>query len=499
MPAILIGRNQRVAWGITNNICSQRDLYQERIDDSRPGYFQFDGRWEPARELDEVIEVKGGEPVRRTIRFSRNGPIVDEILPPPANQTGPVSLTWLGAYHGGWLTALLAMNRASNISEFRQALRPWHVPTFNFVIADVDGHIAVQSAGRIPLRKQPERGYRPGWDPQHQWIGLLPFEAMPHAIDPARGWLASANNRLAADDYPYPLYGCWISGHRAMRIRQMIESGLASVEPSGRRESSGQPRGFAVDDFRRMQHDTISLRAVQCVPPLLAALEGAGDPRVQEAISHLRSWDGRVETDFVAPTLFNVFFTFWAKAVADARFQGATAELLARQAEHIASRLLTDDPHGWFPPGEREPILRRVFSQMLDQLEQKLGPNMSQWQWGRLHRMPLKHILSSRGDLAQLLDDGGGPVKGDMITVCNTGSGPQWLANTGAGYRMICDLSADGLWAIDCQSQSGQPATPHYSDQLPAWTEGEYHFLPLAAEEVSKIAEQSLTLLPATR
>ena len=387
------------------------------------------------------------------------------------------------------------MDRARSVGEFRESLRPWHVPTFNLVIADVEGHIAVQVAGRIPLRKLPERGYRPGWDPEHQWIGLLPFEAMPNSVDPTRGWLASANNRLAGDDYPYPLYGCWISGHRAVRIRQMIEAGLASVEPSGRRAQPEQS-GFAVDDFRRMQHDTVSLRAVQCVPPLVATLAGDSDARVQEAIGHLQGWDGRVEAEFVAPTLFNVFFTFWSKAVADARFEGAMAELLARQAEMIATRLLNDDPHGWFSPGEREPALRRVFAETLSHLTQQLGPDMSQWQWGRVHRMPLKHVLSSRGDLSQLLDDGGGPVKGDMITVCNTGSGPNWLANSGAGYRLIADLSTDGLWAIDCQSQSGNPSTPHYSDQLAAWTSGEYHFLPLAREAVDRIAAQSLLLRP---
>ena len=118
-----------------------------------------------------------------------------------------------------WLTALLGIDRARSVAEFREALRPWHVPTFNAVVADVEGQIAVQSIGRIPLRKTPNRGYRDGSDPEQQWIGLLPFDAMPHAIDPPRGWLATANNRLAGDDYPYPLFGTWASGYRAARIR----------------------------------------------------------------------------------------------------------------------------------------------------------------------------------------------------------------------------------------------------------------------------------------
>jgi len=488
MPAIMFGRNERVAWGITNNICSLRDLYQEQTDAAHPHCFLYDGRWEPSRELVETIQVKGAEPVRRAIQFSRNGPVVNEILPLRENQTGPVTLKWLGADRGGWLTALLGMDRARSLGEFREALRPWHVPTFNLVVADVAGQIAVQCAGRIPLRTTSERGYRSGSNPDQQWTGLLPFEAMPHAIDPTRGWLATANNRLAGDDYPYPLFGTWVSGYRAERIRQMIEARLGSAA------SDTAQRGFTCDDFRDMQQDTLSLRAVSCLPPLIAALSSVKDPLVQAAAQHLRRWDGRMEAELVAPALFNVFFSFWSKAVALARFEDVTAELLAKQAEGIASRLLAADPHGWFADGQRLPCIQRVFSETLTYLTQRFGSDMSGWQWGRLHWLPLRHVLSNRGDLGQLLDHGGGPVSGDMTTVCNTGGDANWLATTGAGYRLIADLATNQLLAVDAQSQSGHPGSPHYSNQLTAWNSGEYGVIPLDRDVVSKSAVETLRL-----
>ena len=489
MPAIMFGRNERVAWGITNNICSLRDLYQERTDAAHPNCFEFDGRWEPAREVVETIHVRGAESITRTIRFSRNGPVVNEILPPPAGVQA-TTLKWVGALHGSWLTALLGMDRAKSVAEFRESLRPWHVPTFNLVIADVTGQIAVQCAGRIPQRKTFERGYRAGWDRDQQWLGLLPFESLPHSIDPQRGWLASANNRLAGNDYPFALYGTWVSGYRAVRIRQMLEAGIAKGA------GNSAVNGFTVEEFRAMHHDTVSLRAVTCLPPLIAALADVAGSQVQAAVKHLRSWDGRVETELVAPTLFNVFFTFWSKAVADARFQGVTAELLAKQGEGLASRLIADDPLGWFTSGDRLARIRQVFADTLTFLADRFGPDLSEWTWGRVHQMPLKHVLSTRGDLAQLLNHGGGPVKGDMITVCNTGSGPNWIASSGAGYRMIADLSTDCLLAVDCESHSGNPGSPHYSDQLDAWTSGEYHTLPLNREAVSQIAIERLQLCP---
>src|SRR5262249_43155403 len=131
MPSIMIGRSEHVSWGITNNICSQRDLYLEKTDPAHPGCFLFDGKWEPSRQREELINVRGSAPVRKFVVSSRNGPIVDDVLPAPIRSTGPVSLRWLGTEPCGWLPAMLDMNRARTCEEFRTAARPWLVPTFN--------------------------------------------------------------------------------------------------------------------------------------------------------------------------------------------------------------------------------------------------------------------------------------------------------------------------------------------------------------------------------
>lgn len=480
MPAVMFGRTPRVAWGCTNNICSQRDLYDEKTDAGHPGCFLFDGKWERERTLEETIAVKGQGHVRKTIRLSRNGPVVNEVLPPAARELGTVTLKWLGAYEGGWLTALLAMNRAQTAAELREAIRPWHVPTFSVVYADVDGHIGYQSAGRVPVRDVWERGYRPGWDPAHQWKGLIPFEGMPHLIDPARGWVATANNRPAPEDFPYPLSGTWSEGLRHARIREMFEA---------------RPKD-AQDDFVRMQQDAVSLRARRALPHLCRAL--AGSPQA-EALRHLQNWDGRMEPDQVGATIWEIFFAHWTRAVVNARFTGETAALLAGGASGLAAALLEGDAAGWFTPGAREKSIHAALGTAMDWLQNRLGGEVASWQWGKIHTLPLRHYLSGRGDLGQLLDHGGIPVKGNAHTVCNTGLGAQFEARSGPGYRLIADLatSPPGLWAVDGQSESGHPGSPHYRDQLDDWVSGRYHYLPLDEAAAAKLAVAFRTLEPA--
>ena len=482
MPAVMFGRNERVAWGITNNICSQRDLYQERTDPAHPGAFLYDGRWEPVRERVEEIKVRGGEPVRKTIRSSRNGPIVDELLPAPARANGPVSLRWLGTTYCGWLTALLAMDRAKTVAGLREAVRGWRVPTWSLVLADDAGHIGYQAVGQIPVRTVEERGYRPGWDPAHQWQGLVPWEGMPQLSDPERGWIASANNRTAPDDFPYPLFGRWASGYRARRVRQLLEAQATHSR----------------DDFARMHQDALSLRAVASMPALLQVFASSSDPRIQAAAGQLAAWDCRMETDRIGATIFDVFFGHWSQRVAAERFPVETAALVAGAVAGLATALLAADECGWFADGQREPAIVAAMAAALEELTGRLGPDMTEWGWGQLHKIHLRHVLTQRGDLGTLLDRGGRPVRGNGTTVCNTGFDPNWGAAMGANYRLISDLSTDppGLWAVDAQGQSGHPGSPHYGDQLMGWLAGRYHFLPLDRVTAAQEAVTTLTLTP---
>ena len=484
MPAIMFGRNEKLAWGITNNICAQRDIYQEKTAPERPGYFLYNGKWEKGRQVTETIKVKGKRAVTKRVIYSRNGPIIDELLPAQAKETGPVSLRWLGSTYCNWIASMQDMDRAKTIPTFRKAMDGWRVPTFSLVIAAVNGNIAYQAGGSIPERSVWERGYRPGWEPEHQWKRIIPTKGMPHIDNPGRGWIATANNRPAPNDYPYPLSGVWSSGHRARRVRQMIES---------------KPK-HDVADMVSMHQDALSLRAVDCIPGLLTALKGSRNKSIQKAAGYFEKWGARYETTEVGATLFESFFTFWTREAAYQRFSDRkTAEWVAGAMGGLATRLLTTNKAGWFKnSSDRIPAIERALLSAVADLEKRFGKDMAKWTWGRVHKIVLRHILGEVGDLGVLLNRGGQPVKGNGVTVCNTGYDPNYLAPMGANYRLVADMSTSppSLWAVDAQGQSGHPGSQHYCDQLPEWIGGRYHRLPLETAEASKHSRYVLTFTP---
>jgi penicillin amidase len=494
VPAIIIGRTEGVAWGVTNNICSQRDLYLEQGDQRRPGYFRSGRRWERARQVVETVRVKGESPVRKVVRFSRNGPIVNELLPSPARGIGPVSLRWMGATRCDELTVFVELNRARSCAELRKAVRGWRVPTWSLVFGDTRGHIGYQCVGRIPVRKVAERGLRPGWDPTHRWQGVIPFDRMPALSDPDSGWVRSANNRTAPPDFPYPLAGTWGSGHRARRIRQILEATPKS----------------SLDGFRAMHLDSMNLRAVDRLNDLVAALRRSRDPKVKQATTMLAGWDCRMEPESGAAVIFEAFFRHWSSAVAGERFGDDAAvagligggqsggarmtELAAGAVGGLALELLGEDRAGWFASGRRQAAIDVAMKSAIADLERRQGQDMSKWSWGKLHRVALRHPLSGIGDLGRLLDRGGQPVGGNSFTVGNTGAGADYEAPFGANYRFAADLREPVAWAVDHAGQSGHPGSAHYCDQTADWAAARYHAIPLDRNAV--VAEATLRLMP---
>lgn len=483
-PGIWFGRNRQIAWGLTNNNVSLRDLYLEEVDPAAPALYRDGPIWRPFVERAVEIAVRGQAPEALVVRETVRGPIVNELVP-PVRQGGdpPLSLRWVGQDHADDLRALLAVGRAQDFDAFRAALREWALPTFNWGYADGAGNVGYQCASRVPLRGRSTRGYRDANDPRDHWQGHLPFEAQPSAFNPAHGFISSANNAPVPDDYPYPYVGPYAAGERAIRIREVLESRV----------------GFDRDACAALQNDTLSVQARQLRPALVRRLAGETDPDVQMLGRLLTDWDDRFETTTSAPTVYEAFLTAWKARVAAERFPSHLASLVVGQGNAWA-RLLEDDHLPWFHTDKQEAI-RECARQAIAELRSRFGADPANWAWGKVHQASFRHLLANPAS-ADAFDIGPHGVPGSASTVRNTGLGadPPFGADSGAEYRLVVDLAdSTHFWATLNIGQSGQPGSPHYRDQFLDWVRGDYHVVQLERAAVETEQTAVVRLEPLSR
>ena len=478
LPGVTFGRNRQAAWGITNNICSLRDLYAEGPD-------------AVIGERREQIDVRGSRPVELMVRETRHGPIADELLPPIAAGTGPVSIRWAGALACDWIAAQLRINRARSVAGLGEAVRGWIAPTFSLVMADDAGRIGYRATGAIPIREVPERGYRPGDDPTHEWAGLIPPDGMPQVTDPPTGFIATANTRPAPDDFPYPLAGTWDEGLRARRIGERI---VTETPVDG-------------EAMARLQTDAHVHRAATTVSLIVRVVEsalGPGEMLQRQALDVLAAWNGEASHNSAGAAIYEVVFARWTQAVVAEQLGAEHAVFLAPWAAGLAASLLGRDDAGWFTSAERRhALLGDVFRAAVTEVAATLGPDASVWRWGELHRLRLPHPLSQRGDLATLLERPPVPMAGDPWTLSNAGFAGDhgdraWEATSGAGYRLVVDFgeSAPALYSITAEGQSAMAGSPHADDQLDDYLAGRLRPVPLERGQIERTAISRLVLLP---
>lgn len=496
MPGILIGRNRQVAWGITNNICSLRDLFLEEVDGTTPAQYRRDGAWKPLDQIEERIEIADAQPHVLTLQSTDHGPLVDHLVPPLARPAGlwpedtsgekRLALRWVGFEPSDEAQSLFELARSSNVDEARAAFREWRCPTWNYVFADSQGQIGYQAIGAIPLRGRERRGFRDGDDPRDQWRGSIPFDGLPRLDRPARGWIASANNHTAPPDFPYPLAGTWSPDGRAPRVEQLLAE-RATHDPQS---------------FQRIQTDVRSGRAERALPGLLAALGEPNDPLAAAAVEALRTWDLRLTPDSAAGLIFNVFFWRWDMRVVRARFGAERAPLVDGAGWGLAVQLLDDDPLGWFPAGTRISEIREAFAEALAWLRERMGDAVDGWKWGALHVLGVQHPAARTPLQHALLDLPPRPHQGGNGTVASAFYSAyveqgRFATRLGANYRLVADLGPDAAtWVSAYPGQSGQPGSPHYADQVDTYLADGFVRAPFSRAEVEAEAETRTRLAP---
>ena len=504
-PGVIMGHNAQIAWGLTNLGTDVTDLYLERVVGGR---VEVDGRLEPVRQRTETIAVRGGSPVTITVRSTRHGPIVSDVLPdaaaagrgaPVDGAQDPVSydvaLAWTALTPGRTAQAVFELDAATDWSQFRSAARNFAVPAQNLVYADVSGTIGYQAPGDVPLRRGFDgRWPVPGWLSGYDWKGRVPFAALPSRTNPADGLLVSANQPPTADPLPF-LTADWDYGYRAGRIRDLLQ-GKGSHK-------------IGVADIRSIQLDTRNPMAPVLVPYLLRTNLGH-DTFTAEAQVLLKDWDYTQQPGSAAAAYYNAV---WRNLLRLGFDDELGADLAADGSDRwfeVVTRLLNRPRDIWWDNKataglveSRDEILRQAMVAARIELTKSLGKEPARWQWGRLHRLTLRHpVLGSDSvpaPVRALVNRGPWQLGGGSAMVDATG----WTASEGfsvdrvPSMRMVVDLAdLDRSRWVNLTGASGHPFDAHYADQSDGWAEGATYAWPFGRAAVLSATTQRLVLRP---
>jgi len=477
LPGVALGHNEHVAWGFTIFGLDQQDLYIEQLNPSDPLQYKTEHGWERMQVQKEKFAIRGGPDAVVDLKFTRHGPVLWE------DAKRALVLRWVGAEPGtaGYL-ASLAVDRAQNWNDFEAAMVRWKVPSENIVYADTEGNIGEHSTGLAPIRKWTGLLPVPG-SGGYEWSGFLVNSELPHSYNPQAEFIATANHKMIAENYPYKVGYEWAPGFRFERITNI----LSHARDSGRK--------LTVDDLQHLQTDVLSLPAQQLTQMLRAA---TGDKQ-DAAAELLLNWDHVVSRDSAAAALYEV----WTQELTTAVIHRAAPQSLWKVLDWSplqVQRQLSRPAPGVFgdkPEAARDMLLRETLHTAWEKMRELEGADPAKWSWGKLHVVRFRHPLDRTTGAAALMDLGPLPRPGDGYTVNAT-----WYEHSleqlgGASYREILDTSDwDRSVAVNSPGQSGQPGSPHYSDLMHMWDDGTYFPLLYSRDAVEKNATDRLHLEP---
>jgi penicillin G amidase len=485
MPYVIVGHNQRIAWGFTNVGPTVTDIYIENF--NAQGEYQTPSGWVQPEHREEVIHVKGKPDVTVDVRSTRHGPIVTELVP---GETRPLALRW--TLYDGLHIPFFDIDSAQNWEEFRRAFAQLDAPGQNVVYADVDGNIGYQATGKVPIRAAGD-GSLPvsGADNAHEWVSYVPFEKLPSIYNPPSGIIATANGRITPDNYPYSVSVEWEAPWRTARIYHVLESG----------------REFSPADMLALETDIQSEPDRFAAERLVYAVDHAAKPsvRVKQAAELMRSWDGRMSAASAAPTITENSIRELQRLLLEPQLGSAPAdpakddEVLSWKTYSWEMRsvwlenVLLHRPKRWLP--EQYPNYDELLTAAVDAaVNLPNAPNdLAKWRWGAFNAVDIQHPILGKIPIVRLWSGPGvqeqsGSVYAVKAVTRDHGPSERFTAN-------LADLDLSTLNLVT--GQSGNFLSPYYMDQWKAWYEGTTFPLPFSAKAVEGAETHRLVLEPA--
>lgn len=517
-PGVVIGHNDRVAWGFTNVAPDVMDLYSIKVNPDNPLQYEYDGEMRDMTTIEETVRVGDGDDTYTIqVRLTHLGPIINdngvgEDGQPLGFNAEPVAMRWTAHDPSQLFTAIVKLNQAQNFADFHEALSFFAGPSQNMLYADVDGNIGYQTPGLIPIRKASNTGLGvlDGSTSETAWLGFIPYELLPRVYNPERNWIHSANQALVVPEYYEQLkaqladeYGDdintviglnWDYGYRGLRIVEMLEATDQHTH----------------DTFKAIQGDNW-VGIAETFIPYYRDLGGIQDgSEMDKARDMLVAWDLQADADSPEAALWGLtFYHLIENTFNDQLSKHDLTDVGTSSRTQWALSLLLEQPQNvWWDlqvvDGDeiqtRDDILRISLNQAINDLHARIGTDSSKWSWGEIHNAVfVSNPLGVSGiDLIENIVNRSIPVSGSTGTV----NAANWRMNStnmvsGASFRMIADLSDwEASENINTTGQSGHPFSEHYANLIPMWANIQYKPMLFGRAAVEAAATNRLTLQP---
>lgn len=501
VPGIVIGKGENISWVLTNVMNDDADFYIEKLDSSDSKYF-VDGQWRDLRIIKDTIKVKNGKDRVIEIKETHRGPIISDIhtfnfiYNTAESEFPPISMKWLGNEFSDEMLGFYKINKAKNWNQFREGVKYFGIPGQNFVYADTTGNIGYIMGARIPLRKKnnPTLVFD-GTNTENDWQGYVPVEEIPVVLNPKENFIASANNKILKD-FKYHISNLWEPSSRIDRIYELLNS----------------KEKHSAEDFKKYQMDITSPYAKLITSHIVKAFEGIkiNDNNLKTAIELLSEWDFNLNKQSQTPSIYVVTLKYllhniYYDELGDDLFNRFVflANVPFRSLLRVLDKpesLIFDDISTAKTESKNE-IIRKSLADALTFLEENLGKDLTNWQWGRLHTVTFKHAFSGNFSLLdKYINIGPYEIGGDGTTINNTEypfsesidkypmfSHSEFENILGPSMRYIYDFAKpDQYYLILTTGQSGNVMSDNYHDQTPYWLQGKYMLIKTDESSIRK-------------
>ncbi|MBU6159385.1 MAG: penicillin acylase family protein [Bacteroidetes bacterium] len=456
IPGIVIGFNDHIAWGVTNSERDVMDHYEIRFKDEQRSEYWYNGTWKAAQQRIEKIGVKGSAVFYDTVAYTVFGPVIFDDRFPGEGNGKSIAVRWKAHDPSNEAKAFWLLNHAKNYADYENAIKYFECPGQNFVFAAKNGDIALWQQGAFPAKWNRQGLYvMPGWDSSYLWQGEISHEEHPHDLNPARGFVASGNQRPVDSSYPYFIPGSYYL-YRGLRINRVLE-GLTNA---------------GLGDMMRLQNDNYNGLAGAALPHLLSVMEKkATFGEARAFMDTLRQWNLNNDPHTIAPTLFTLWYDSLEAAVYDDEL-GALKEKGLYPAEPTLIESVLQNPDFVFIDNVRTPE-KETWDQIVAQSFRNIIPvanqlgNKKQLVWKDYKNTTLYHLL---GPTLMPLAVAHLPVGGGkhVVNAIQHDQGPSW--------KMIVDLSGEtSAYVVYPGGQNGNPGSPYYQQFVDTWSNGRYY------------------------